>query len=149
MCLDKIGRRLTAKSDITVWKYGSVVKRDFRGYALDRPEYVSPSQCHRYLFGRLCKSALKSYSFPDTLYANRTVKHPRYVLEGFHSFKNRETAIRTAKSSTHYSYVLRCTIPKGSHYYEGKFGRARSLASNRIVINEIVWERNKNWPGPK
>ena len=128
MCLNNIGRRKIAKADITVWKYGVMQSNDSWGHALDRPVFISPSQLHRFQFGRTCRSVLRAYDNGNE----------RYVLQGFHTFKNRGPAVRTAKSNG--QSVVRCTIPKGSTYYEGRFGRARRIASDRIVINEVLFE---------
>ena len=38
---------------------------------------------------------------------------------------------------TPYVVIFECTIPKGTLYYEGKYGPDNSLASRKIIFNRI------------
>lgn len=61
------------------------------------------------------------------------------VERGLHSFKSLKTAIR--ESFGYYAFprvVCKCTIPKGSKYYQGKFENSVSFASDTLVYNEIL-----------
>lgn len=146
MCLDKIGPRLIAKTDIIAYKYGSFKFCNTEGIPGAQPLFISPSQCHRYLFNKTCRTTVKVYG-PKKDHPFVT-SHPEdknmYVMEGFHTFKNKQAAIKTASkhSSSETIVVVKCTIPKGSIYYEGSFGRAKSIASNKIIINEVVWPKS-------
>ena len=61
---------------------------------------------------------------------------------GLHSFKLRRDAMQYALAmgyvnTTDY-YLARCTIPKGSSYYEGKFSGFPALASTKLKYNKIT-----------
>jgi hypothetical protein len=53
------------------------------------------------------------------------------VHEGLHSF-------RSYKNLSNSGIIAKCIIPKGSQYYEGKFGKKISYASNKLTYVEIV-----------
>ena len=64
------------------------------------------------------------------------------VKKGFHSFVSILDASNEAFSTTyiykHKSYVFKCTIPKDTKYYEGRFNSIPSYCSESIVIEEIL-----------
>ena len=66
-----------------------------------------------------------------------------YLVEkGFHSFVSILDASNEAFSTTyiykHKSYVFKCTIPKDTKYYEGRFNSIPSYCSESIIIEEIL-----------
>ena len=64
-----------------------------------------------------------------------------YLVEkGFHSFVSLLDAINGARSiTTVYGYmtcIFKCTIPKDTKYYEGRFNSIPSYCSESIIIEE-------------
>ena len=64
------------------------------------------------------------------------------IEKGFHSFVSILDASNEAFSTTyiykHKSYVFKCTIPKDTKYYEGRFNSIPSYCSESIIIEEIL-----------
>ena len=63
------------------------------------------------------------------------------VHMGLHSFADYDDCLRHAKterSDIFETVVVECTIPSGSRYYQGKFHRFNSIASDRLVYNKIL-----------
>lgn len=63
------------------------------------------------------------------------------ITKGLHSFKNREDAKTNIKYD--FGVVVKCKIPKGSYYYEGKFGCYAAYASDSIKYEEITDDYRK------
>ena len=64
------------------------------------------------------------------------------VKKGFHSFVSLLSAINEAYLFTtihnYETYVFKCTIPKGTKCYEGRFNCIPSYCSESIIIEEPV-----------
>lgn len=57
----------------------------------------------------------------------------------FHSYKKLWDAQIEANNEGFYCYVIKCTIPKDSILFKGKFCGRKSYASSKIVFNEVVY----------
>ena len=82
------------------------------------------------------KLVTPSRNFPIEIgktYNSELIKMDEDIYEGLHSFKN----LDDAKSSYVQIYV-ECIIPKGSKYYEGKFGDVDAYASDKLTYVQIL-----------
>ena len=66
-------------------------------------------------------------------YNSELIKKDESIHEGLHSFKN----LNDAKNS-YVKIYAECIIPKGSKYYEGKFGNWDAYASNKLTYVKII-----------
>ena len=70
--------------------------------------------------------------------------HVNYsVSRGFHSYKNISNSKEELRFWIHFlAYsnvrIFKCIIPKGTKYYEGKFGDLPSYCSESIILKEII-----------
>ena len=61
------------------------------------------------------------------------------VNRGFHSFKYFEGLTKELDFwKTYHVRIFKCTIPKGTKYYEGKFAGNSSYCSESIILKEII-----------
>lgn len=60
------------------------------------------------------------------------------IYQGFHSYANKEDSKPKRLCAEISAVCMQCIIPKGSYYYEGKFGKCKSYASESIIIDHIV-----------
>lgn len=74
----------------------------------------------------------------QTYYSEFTFNHYGDVSRGLHSFKSLKAATAEADSFIANTKIIRCVIPKGSRYYQGKFGNAISYASDTLTYLEII-----------
>jgi len=121
MCLENAGKLMKASKDKTVYKL--VVRTLFS------KELVTSFQASLIHIG-------KEY------YSDLISDNDGYISIGLHSFKKMEDADIMARGWG--EIVVKCTIPKGAHYYAGEFliidgnGARKSYASDRIRYDEIV-----------
>ena len=71
-------------------------------------------------------------------------KSGSFIIEkGFHSFVSLLDAINEARLITtafHYeTYIFKCTIPKDTKYYEGRFHCTSSYCSESIIIEKPAY----------
>ncbi len=136
MCL-KIEKNLEAK----------VAKSDIRCYKLIKvhryKHLVNQEPFYRTLYRDYIISIGKKYTSDITI--NRWDDYNDEIEEGLHSITNIKDACKLLKHETeHFGYdvhIVSCTIPKGSTYYRGTFGRGKwlkSYASDCVVYNEII-----------
>ena len=71
-------------------------------------------------------------------YNSELIKKDEYVYEGLHSYK----ALDGAKKYSTGIYV-KCIIPKGSKYYEGKFVDKDVYASDKLTYVKIIEDCSK------
>ena len=70
--------------------------------------------------------------------------HVNYsVSRGFHSYKNISNSKEELRFWIHFlAYsnvrIFKCIIPKGTKYYEGKFGDFPSYCSESIILKETI-----------
>ena len=60
------------------------------------------------------------------------------VERGLHSYKNLRGAIIDEKDSFGRTIIVKCVIPKGSRYYQGKFDGKQSYACDRLTYVSVV-----------
>lgn len=126
---------------ISNFDYPSVAEGNlicYKVYILVNDDYVSPYQkANIPNIGEVATTSLQ----PPGLYL---------VTKGFHSFASLIDAVDEADLLTTVYHcktcIFRCTIPKDTKYYEGKFNRAPSYCSESIIIEEseevIHWNYN-------
>ena len=66
-------------------------------------------------------------------YDSKLIKKDEYVSQGLHSFKNLDDA-----KNFYITTYAECIIPKGSKYYEGKFGNYDSYASDKLTYVKLL-----------
>lgn len=128
MCLENISELKIAKSDLIRYKV------------------VIP--CNDYFKTPYARMDIRL----NTLYKSRLIVSLEYnkniVNEGIHTFKT----LKEAKAELNtWSYpvdtILKCIIPKGSKYYDGKFrlnykgDTVSSTASDKIIYKEVIYTR--------
>lgn len=90
--------------------------------------YKTPYQEVRVQIGKTYTSRLRvDHDFNQPGYAEVNI--------GLHSFANVKDCINRAEMSD--TSIIKCIIPKGSKYYEGKFNTEQSYASNKITYVEL------------
>lgn len=67
-------------------------------------------------------------------YNSELIKRDNYIHQGLHSFKN----LDDTKKFSVVKICAECIIPKGSEYYEGKFGDWDAYASNKLTYVKII-----------
>ena len=61
------------------------------------------------------------------------------ISKGFHSFKYLDDLINELDFWQSFDIkIFRCIIPKGTKYYEGKFGDFPSYCSESIILKETI-----------
>ena len=96
--------------------------------------YKSYFQGFEYIIRQLYISNINSKFIDKIIYYRTFLGYS--VEEGmFHSFIN---SYPGTLSSPLYSALLKCIIPKGAYYYEGKFNDFLSYASSQIKILEEI-----------
>lgn len=126
MCLrleNELVRREIADTDMTVYKY--MYERTRKCKLV----YHTPYMGYEMQLNKL----------------NKSILHKDYVNieQGLHSLQDLDSCVAEAKSNLNPSVngntvIVRCTIPKGAHFYRGTYGKFVSFASSRIILNEIV-----------
>lgn len=106
----------------------------------DRHEYFSP---FRHFIYKLNKRVSSNFSFmlfsiriqsPQIEYNSlKLIRNFNCVTQGLHSFKCLLAAIEFKDRFVKEGIVMKCTIPKGSWYYEGI---QNELVSDNIIINK-------------
>ena len=118
---------------ISNFDHPSIADRDltcYKVYVFINDQYKSPYQkADMPKIGELATTSLE--------------KPGSHLIEkGFHSFVSILDASNEAFSTTyiykHKSYVFKCTIPKDTKYYEGRFNSIPSYCSESIIIEEIL-----------
>ena len=66
-------------------------------------------------------------------YHSKLIKKDEYVNQGLHSYKNLDEA-----KNSHAKIYAECIIPKGSEYYEGKFGVSNAYASDKLTYVKFI-----------
>ena len=116
---------------ISNFDHPSIADRDltcYKVYVFINDQYKSPYQkADMPKIGELATTSLE--------------KPGSHLIEkGFHSFVSILDASNEAFSTTyiykHKSYVFKCTIPKDTKYYEGRFNSIPSYCSESIIIEE-------------
>ena len=116
---------------ISNFDYPSVEERDltcYKVYILINNQYKSPYQkADMPKIGELATTSLE--------------KPGSYLIEkGFHSFISLIDAVDEANLLTtayHYeTYIFKCTIPKDTKYYKGRFNCTPSYCSESIIVEE-------------
>ena len=129
MCLGKVGDKKIAEEDMTVWKVCCV-----------KEEYVISSYRYfNYQFEEIYETPIEVEEYPDE----------RIIHAGFHSFPNlidakREAEFWNERDRIKEEMVIKCTIPKGTIYYEGEFRTGigdtvipvPSIASEKIILHK-------------
>ena len=118
MCIEKLGPKMVAESDITCWKFGTIDK--------DGKTFESLVYRFKYEFGKPYKS-------------NIVIKDGE-GFEGFHTIKDEKNILKFVSLQ-----VVKCVIPKGSVYYLGSYVNLNEdIIENYISEDLIVVEkRNK------
>lgn len=84
----------------------------------------------------------KLYKLKGRIYPFFNNYHRNYIInEAFHSFTSKSAALIEKRSQCSYSgsrIIYKGIIPKGSVYYKGKFASFSSIASNQIIIKDII-----------
>ena len=129
MCLDTYhDEPKIADRDITAYK---VVKAPM--YA---KYYISPYRGEMYMNRDIKDSKLGTYQ--AFLYGSAYT----VVEEGLHTICSKKEAFNLASQFTN-GAVMKCIIPKGTKYFEGRFSRAyNSYASARLVVGRRI---GYNW----
>ena len=116
---------------ISNFDYPSVEERDltcYKVYMLINDQYKSPYQkADMPKIGELATTSLE--------------KPGSYLIEkGFHSFISLIDAVDEANLLTtaygYMTYIFKCTIPKDTKYYKGRFNCTPSYCSESIIIEE-------------
>ena len=105
-------------------------------------EYFSPCQHFIYKLNK-CVSSIFSFTlststyFPPQIEYNslKLIRNFNCVTQGLHSFKYSFAAIEFKDCFVKEGIVMKCTIPKGSWYYEGA---ENELVSDNIIINREI-----------
>ena len=71
-------------------------------------------------------------------YDSELIKKDEYVYEGLHSYKNLAGA-----KKYHTGIYVKCIIPKGSKYYEGRFDVDDAYASDKLTYVKILGNCSK------
>ena len=118
---------------ISNFDYPSVEERDltcYKVYMLINNQYKSPYQkADMPKIGELATTSLE--------------KPGSYLIEkGFHSFISLIDAVDEANLLTtayrYETYIFKCTIPKDTKYYKGRFNCTPSYCSESIIVEESV-----------
>lgn len=112
-----------AKKDITVYKHA-----DYNGNGV----WASPY--------RGCEITSKKLLTSDIVKVGDSIKL------GFHSFTSKAICLIDAKDENS-NGIFKCTIPAGSKLYRGFFFGERSIASDQIIYNEILFYREDGYSG--
>lgn len=122
MCLTvkRFAFKKKAKKDIVcykiLYKLGYTYKSQFQGF-----EYVTGVMYNTELGKKVKDPANKEWG----------------IYQGFHSYANKKDSKHLYAESS--EVCMQCRIPKGSYYYEGKFGNCKSYASESIIIDHVVY----------
>lgn len=136
MCwLGNINDKKFANEDVTVYK---ILAKKVNG------KYIAPIMGKEYKIGERYKTSLRPKESPRTQVSE--------INEGFHSF-NKEciaffndyrqvvvcrvdgtylTTIRCSECTN--AVVAKCTIPRGSTYYENRWG---NIVSDSLIVNDV------------
>ena len=107
--------------------------------------YKSSFQRFEYVISQLYTNNI-NYSF-----ANKVIKKERifisymnyleedFIEEGmFHSYMTLSYSLQNSIQLLYNGVILKCIIPKGAYYFEGKFDETPSYASSQIKILEEI-----------
>lgn len=64
------------------------------------------------------------------------------IENGLHSFAEMQDIFKDFPRDTPFdnrTYIVKCTIPKGSYYYKGEFRNISSYASDKLRYDKIVY----------
>lgn len=121
MCLTvkRFAFKKKAKKDIVcykiLYKWGCTYRSQFQGF-----EYITGMMYNTELGKKVKDPVNKEWD----------------IYQGFHSYAYKmDSKPLYAETS---KVCMQCRIPKGSYYYEGKFGMCKSYVSESIIIDHIV-----------
>ena len=116
---------------ISNFDHPSVADRDLTCYKI----YI--------LINKWYKSPYQKADMPNIgeLTTTSLQKSGSFIIEkGFHSFVSLIDAVDEARLITtvysYMTYIFKCTIPKDTKYYEGRFNSIPSYCSESIIIEE-------------
>jgi hypothetical protein len=109
MCIENLGEKQIADSDITCWKFGT----------LSRLLFESLIYKFKYVLG-------------DTYMTDIKIKDG-IGSEGFHTYKNEKDVSKIRSLD-----VVKCVIPKGATYYIGNVRNISNEAIEFYISNELI-----------
>lgn len=124
MCLKLklVHRRHTAKKDIVVFK------------GLSKAWYLNGLLCTPYMHTEV--KVGETYESKLTKVVDDEHELYSVIKKGIHSFKN----LKDIGKYDTYDVICECMIPKGAHYYKGKFGSCDSYASDKLTYVQLIGE---------
>lgn len=145
MIIEKSSEAIVAQEDVVVFKIlreatdnegNNLILSPFRMFVYKRNKvYTSELECsekgHPYCFEEIdFYNLTEPYYLPDDMH---------YIAKGIHCFSTYTQAKRHARcdyfGSSEYEFysdsVYKCIIPKGSVYYQSRFG---TIATNKMII---------------
>lgn len=138
MCLTNISKQKIAERDISCYKFfDTLPKYSFFGLNFGKM-IISPYRRAEYKLKQLYDSHL----YPSSSGWPVSVDE---INVGLHSFKFKLDATIFARSRADYAetdyskfLIANCVIPKGSRYFEGSFDVFPSIASNAIIVEDVI-----------
>lgn len=79
---------------------------------------------------------------PEEVTSNLIRNDNNHVNEGIHSFVElRDALLDSVDEHNNFrdNVLVKCIIPKGSHYYEGLFFTMKAIASNKLKYLEVIF----------
>jgi hypothetical protein len=110
MCIEKLGEKKIAESDIVCWKFGTLSKGIFE------------SLVYRF-----------KYVIGDTHITDIVIMSDNVGTCGFHSYKNEKDVNKIISLD-----VVKCIIPKGSTYYIGSTTNISNQVVENYISNALI-----------